>query len=91
MTRKLSAGFICCGRACEGCTNDRWAGWPHFWVLGQKLEGGRDPRGLGRKEPNVVIVIVAKSAISTQIWRRGTPKKRAGIYDVVFACALAHT
>jgi hypothetical protein len=23
-------------------------------------------------------------------WRRGTPKKRARVYDVVFAYALAH-
>ena len=27
---------------------------------------------------------------SAQIWRGGTPKKRARVYDVVFACALAH-
>jgi len=45
---------------------------------------------LGRKEPNTVIVIVVKSTFSMQIWRRGTPKKRARVYDVVFACALAH-
>ena len=31
-----------------------------------------------------------KSTFSAQIWRRGTPKKRARVYDVVFACALAH-
>jgi len=43
---------------------------------------------LGRNEPNIVIVM--KSTFSAQIWRRGTPKKRARVYDVVFACALAH-